>query len=219
MRRDLIIGILLSLAVHGGIAYFGELSGHTVKKKVVHEDAPVIKIVIPPPEPEDTETVDNAPATTQPLDLAPPMQADAPQVATPDSFIQQTEPPPPEGAKFDSNAMKIAANRSLGGGATKMVAFNLKDLDQQPVAKAQPNPVYPSEMQREGINGEVMVAFILDSNGDVRDAHAISSSNRAFEEAAVQAVSRWKFRPGHKGGRAVNTKMQVPITFNLSNDE
>ena len=43
-------------------------------------------------------------------------------------------------------------------------------------------------------------------------------SQREFESAAVQAVSKWKFKPGRKGGRAVNTHMQVPIVFTLNED-
>ena len=41
---------------------------------------------------------------------------------------------------------------------------------------------------------------------------------RAFEAAAVQAVTKWKFKAGKKGGRNVPTHMQVPIVFTL-NDE
>ena len=35
---------------------------------------------------------------------------------------------------------------------------------------------------------------------------------------AVQAVSKWKFRPGRKNGHAVFTHMQVPIVFTLNED-
>ena len=39
-----------------------------------------------------------------------------------------------------------------------------------------------------------------------------------FEAAAVQAVSKWKFKPGRKGGRDVPTHMQVPIVFTLNEE-
>ena len=35
-------------------------------------------------------------------------------------------------------------------------------------------------------------------------------------QVAIQAVGKWTFRPGRKGGRAVNTRMQVPIVFSLN---
>jgi protein TonB len=73
-------------------------------------------------------------------------------------------------------------------------------------------------MRRAGITGEVLVEFIVDANGDVRNAYAVRSTQREFETAAVQAVSKWKFRPGKRGGKAVNTRMQQPISFSLNED-
>ena len=35
---------------------------------------------------------------------------------------------------------------------------------------------------------------------------------------AVRAVSKWKFKPGRRGGKAVNTRMSVPIVFNLDSE-
>ena len=52
----------------------------------------------------------------------------------------------------------------------------------------------------------------------MRNAYAARSTQREFESAAVQAVSKWKFRPGKKSGRAVNTHMQVPIVFTLNEE-
>ncbi len=71
-------------------------------------------------------------------------------------------------------------------------------------------------MRRAGITGDVNVGFIVDSDGNVRDAYPISSSHREFEVPAVQAVSKWKFRPGRRGGKAVNTRMSVPIVFSFN---
>ncbi len=74
-------------------------------------------------------------------------------------------------------------------------------------------------MKRNGIAGEVLVEFIVDANGTVRDAHAVRSSQREFEASAVRAVSKWTFRPGQKGGRNVATRMQVPIVFSLNESQ
>jgi len=37
----------------------------------------------------------------------------------------------------------------------------------------------------------------------------------AVEQAAMAAVSKWKFKPGRKGGKNVKTNMSVPINFHL----
>ncbi|MGH7947560.1 MAG: TonB family protein, partial [Opitutaceae bacterium] len=93
--------------------------------------------------------------------------------------------------------------------------FGISMLDQTPVARFQSRPQYPFEMRRAGISGEVVVDFVVDTNGDVQNARPIRSSQQEFEAAAVQAVSKWKFKPGRKGGSDVLTHMQVPIVFSL----
>jgi len=93
--------------------------------------------------------------------------------------------------------------------------YEISALDQTPVARFQARPQYPFEMRRAGVSGEVVVDFLVDTNGEVQDAYALRSSQKDFEAAAVQAVSKWKFKPGRKGGRDVPTHMQVPIVFTL----
>jgi len=70
-------------------------------------------------------------------------------------------------------------------------------------------------LKRNGTEGTVTVGFICDSDGNVHDAYVANSTNRGFDAPAVQAVSKWKFKPGTRGGKAVNTRMSVPIVFNL----
>ena len=106
-------------------------------------------------------------------------------------------------------------NRGLGKG---IEVFDISKLDQIPVAKFQQPPQYPFEMRRAGITGEVVVDFIVTDAGDVSNAYAARSTQREFEAPAVTAVSKWKFRPGKRGGRAVNTHMQVPVGFTLTDN-
>ena len=95
-------------------------------------------------------------------------------------------------------------------------AYDISTLDETPVPKFQARPNYPFAMRREGIPGEVVVDFIIDIYGNVKEAYALRSSRVEFEAAAVQAVSLWKFKPGKKGGAPVATHMQVPIVFTLN---
>jgi TonB family protein len=71
-------------------------------------------------------------------------------------------------------------------------------------------------MRRAGITGEVVVDFVVDIDGEVKFAAPVRSSRKEFEAAAVAAVSKWKFKPGQKGGRDVPTHLQVPIVFSLA---
>jgi protein TonB len=169
---------------------------------------------MPKIEPDEPDVQEDQPPVPQ--DIAPPMQNDVPQVVTPDSFVQQIEPPPPDLSAISKNIVKIPETRT---GLAGIEVFDISKLDQQPVAKFQARPQFPFEMRRAGISGEVLVDFIVDTNGDVRNAFAAHSSQREFEASAVQAVSKWKFRPGRKNGHAVFTHMQVPIVFTLNEDQ
>lgn len=93
--------------------------------------------------------------------------------------------------------------------------YEISRLDQLPRPKFQARPQYPAEMRSVGVGGEVVVDFIVDANGDVQKARAVRSSQREFEAAAVEAVGKWKFAAGRKGGLDVATHMQVPIVFTL----
>lgn len=48
------------------------------------------------------------------------------------------------------------------------------------------------------------------------EVRPVADLTAQFEAAAVEAVSQWKFAAGQKGGRKVNTHMQVPIVFTLN---
>jgi protein TonB len=217
MRRDLIIGLLVSFVLHGGIAWLGELEPAVAPQKP-KEEVPTIQLMeMPKLEPDEPEKVDTDEAPPKPVDFAPPMQTDVPQIVTDTSFVQKLQPPPPDGLTINKGAITIPQGQ-VGGLGKGIEVFDISKLDQAPVAKFQARPQYPFEMRRAGIAGEVLVDFIVDSNGDVRNAYAARSSQREFESAAVQAVSKWKFRPGKKGGRNVNTHMQVPIVFTLNED-
>lgn len=216
MTRDLILGILISAVLHLAV-FFGDRL--LPEKKVVikkEEEGPKIEIVAMPKIEEEPEIVETN-EEVKPLDLAPPMQQDVPQLVTPDSFVQKIQPPPPEGLTISAN-MNIVPEVRDPNMFKGMQVFDISKLDQTPVARFQARPQYPFEMRRAGIAGEVVVDFLVDTNGDVQNAYAIRSSQREFEAAAVQAVSKWKFKPGRKGGRDVITHMQVPIVFTLNED-
>jgi protein TonB len=221
MRRDLIIGILVSVLFHGMFVFGGELFKEKPKPHVVEDTGPTIEVLVPPPVEPEEEIVDVSEQDNQETaSLAPPSLTDVPTVVQLNDFTQAVQPPPPPNLGRPQGVMNIPAGRPGTGIGTKIGdVFNLKDLDQQPQprgVRARPN--YPFEMRRAGLNGEVVLRFIVDTNGDVREVEVIRSTQREFESAAIQAVLKWKFKPGRKGGRAVGTRMQIPIVFNL-NDE
>ena len=221
MRRDIIIGILASVLFHVGFLYGSEIFKSSGKKTAqVEVETPRLALMKMPeveqeePEPS-TDTSETTTETTK-VDFAPPAAADMPQTIAVDSFVQKVQPPPPEGVKANATAMVIPTTRPTQAAKTMGQVFNLADLDQKPVARNRVPPNYPFDLKRQGITGEVVVGFICDSNGDVRDPYIISSTQREFEGPALQAIQKWKFRPGKKGGKAVNSRMSQPFNFSLN---
>jgi TonB family protein len=85
-----------------------------------------------------------------------------------------------------------------------------------PVAIKHVHPVYPVGMLSSRLRGVVLVDFVVDMHGDVQNAVVMQSNNPGFDESAVAAVSQWKFKPGTKDDKAVNTHMQVPMVFEIN---
>ncbi|HEY3755961.1 MAG TPA: energy transducer TonB [Opitutaceae bacterium] len=219
MRRDLIIGLAVSLLAHSGVAYFGEILSHHKKAPPPEDDEPKIQIVqMPPLPPEDQDVQDDNQAQQQPQQFAPPQLADLPSMVTDNSFVQQIQPPPPDNVAINRSATMLPQN--LGNFAAGIGrVFDVSQLDRTPQPTIQGPPQYPFEMRRAGISGTVTVDFIVDAQGNVRNAYAVNSTQREFENNAVVAVSKWHFRPGQKGGHAVATHMQVPVVFSLNNSD
>jgi protein TonB len=57
---------------------------------------------------------------------------------------------------------------------------------------------------------------VIDETGVVTTCSVAKSSNHDFDEAALAAVKKWKFKPAQKDGAAVKMKVTVPIRFSIS---
>jgi TonB family protein len=84
----------------------------------------------------------------------------------------------------------------------------------QPVPVNKPNPVYPESAKRDKIQGLVRLAVTVDKNGAVKDARVVQSVP-ALDQAALDAVRQWTFRPGTRDGVPVQTKCELTINFTL----
>jgi protein TonB len=214
-RRNFIIGLFVSLLVHASFAWVGEIAGHHPPAVIRKVQEPAIALIeMPKIEPDEPEVQDQSDQPQAPADFAPPMQVDVPSIVTDASFVQKLEPPPPDNISTSGSVITIPQNTGSWRAGIGQI-FDISKLDQIPVVVVQQKPMYPFEMRRAGISGAVTVDFIVDTEGNVRQAIAVSSTQVEFEQAAVQAVSKWRFRPGKKAGHTVNSHMQVPIAFSL----
>ena len=94
--------------------------------------------------------------------------------------------------------------------------LDISKLDVMPKVLFQARPVYPVEMHAQAVSATVVVDFIVDTTGAVRNAYAVKSDQPAFAKSAVDAVSQWTFTAGQVAGQKVNTHMQVPIVYTIA---
>lgn len=77
-------------------------------------------------------------------------------------------------------------------------------------------PVYPREAQRLGLKGWVDVEFTIALDGTTQDVVVSNSQpQRTFDQAAVDAVKRWRFAPVMRDGAAVTQRAAMRIRFEL----
>ena len=79
-----------------------------------------------------------------------------------------------------------------------------------------PAPAYPPASRRLGEEGRVVLRVLVDRDGVPGEvAIKTSSGFPRLDQAAEDAVRRWKFVPARQGDEAVRAAVLVPIVFNL----
>jgi protein TonB len=92
----------------------------------------------------------------------------------------------------------------------------------KPLVKAQadylnnPKPSYPRLSKRMGEQGEVRLKVQVGATGDVLMVALVKSSGfERLDEAALNAVKDWKFKPAKQGDEPVSSWVEVPVKFIL----
>lgn len=74
---------------------------------------------------------------------------------------------------------------------------------------------YPEFAKKAGIEGRVIVQFVVDEQGNVQDPQVTRGVHKLLNEAAVKAIEQMQFKPGKQRGEAVPVQMSLPVTFRL----
>jgi protein TonB len=89
------------------------------------------------------------------------------------------------------------------------------DRDFMPLSR-QP-PQYPYKAARRGIEGWVRVSFRVTEMGTVEDVQVLESDPAGvFEQAAIKAVYRWRFKPRIVNGQAMAGTAEQVVEFELN---
>ncbi|MBQ8887964.1 MAG: energy transducer TonB, partial [Bacteroidaceae bacterium] len=90
------------------------------------------------------------------------------------------------------------------GGMTECMKFLSKNVD------------YPKEAQDNGIQGRVIVQFVVKKDGSITDAKVVRGVDPSLDKEALRIINLMpKWTPGKQRGKAVNVKYTVPVMFRL----
>ncbi len=75
---------------------------------------------------------------------------------------------------------------------------------------------YPAVAAENGVQGRVVVGFVVERDGSITDVNVMRSVDPSLDREAVRVVKNMpRWTPGKQNGSAVRVKYQVPVTFRL----
>jgi protein TonB len=153
--------------------------------------APTPLALAPLPTPQTTQTPAAPPTIAAAAPVNVPVLATAPVAPVP-SVVAVPAPSPP--AKVDM--------------PTTVADYQAKSP-----------PVYPAMSKRMGEQGRVVLRVLIGADGVPQQAEVQQSSGHGrLDRAAAEAVMRWRYVPGKRGGVPETMWFQVPIEFKLENE-
>ncbi len=79
------------------------------------------------------------------------------------------------------------------------------------------NLKYPQQMQKEKVEGRVLLSFVVEKDGSVTNIEEVKSPHPVLTEEAIRVVKLMpKWKPGKQDGKEVRVQFNLPITFRLN---
>ncbi|WP_224361417.1 energy transducer TonB [Hyalangium versicolor] len=198
----------------------------------------------PPPPPPKEEPKPPEPPKAKPPPKPPPVkvaQAEKPPPPPPEQAPPPPNEPPPQPTKPVPLVVGISMSSTTAAGgfaapvgntaygkvdSTAKAPSEVKEyaapkytpiyqVDSEPTVASEVKIPYPEEARRAGIEGTVTLSITIDPEGKVVAAKIISGPGYGLNEAARDAIKRFRFKPAIKGGEAVSTEMKYAYTFLL----
>ena len=127
---------------------------------------------------------------------------------------------------IDQEASDVSArtsNPTSGGSDTSNVVYEVVEIQPSPPGGMagwnkylSENLRYPTNAQRKGIEGTVIVAFVVNTDGTTTDIEILRSVGGGCDEEVIRIVKGSpKWTPGMQRGTPVRTRMRLPLRFIL----
>jgi periplasmic protein TonB len=104
---------------------------------------------------------------------------------------------PGSGGGFGGGAYKIG-----GGVSAPSVLFKVE-------------PEYSEEARKAKWQGTVVLSLVVDENGKAQNLKVVRSLGLGLDQKAIEAVEKWRFKPGMKDGKSVPVIATIEVNFRL----
>lgn len=114
---------------------------------------------------------------------------------------------------------------AFGAVLEPLTADILSDADPRLEVRPQvincPPPQYPRNLQDQGVQGRVLLEFLIGTDGQVdpTSVRVVERTHDGFAPAAVTAIRGCRFQPGRVAGAAVRVLVRMPVVFAVIRDE
>ena len=82
-----------------------------------------------------------------------------------------------------------------------------------PQVEKEVKPAYPGAALQAGVSGNVTLECVVNPDGSVGEVRVVQPVEPSLDQAAVDALKQWRFKPGTKDGQAVPVMVTVEMTF------
>lgn len=222
-QRHMLLATLLAVAVYAG-AFAGVLSYQNLASEkgdavVILKSPPVLVDMVPTP-----TMIHRAPVLEAPQAILPSIGFPVP---APDGQVTEAVRFPTRADLAELSVAELPAGLNEGALVLDSVAVNLGEYIPEPdefvaveepprIVHAEP-AIYPEMARLTAREGSVTVLALVGIDGSVRRVRIARSSGAkvGFDEAALVAVSKYRFRPAIQNGRPVTVWVSQRIEFRL----
>jgi len=78
-----------------------------------------------------------------------------------------------------------------------------------------PDPMYPKSASENRMGGDTIVAMTVLTDGSVTDIQLVGSAARSLDEASLNTLRKWRFKPAMCGAEPVVSDIQVVVSFRM----
>jgi protein TonB len=193
-----------------------------IKYTELSEPPPIDKNTPPPPPP------DLPPPPPKTIKFTPP-------VIKPDELVKEEDVPPPieEMQQAEISTVDVDADATYDFSAETQVVeekapeifMYVEQMPEFPGGQAellkylQKNLRYPAAARENGIEGKVVLQFVVDEGGKISEIQTVRDIGGGCAEESIRVVrSMPPWKPGKQNGNAVKVYFKLPVTFKLGTE-